>query len=643
MKLLTRFYLIILLVVSTVSLSAKSAKDLTATDFFKNADYSSLQLSPNGEYLAALIPVKDRSNIIVMKSDNLGDYQFLTGFTDTQVQSFFWKGNDRIVFTMDNSDGGEAFGLYTVKREKNAEIVTLLDSYRKGKSIISANVVHHLPDDNNHIIVAYNKRYVKVPDLYKLAVDSKWNYRVERNRSMQLIAKNPGDVQGWIVDNDGDVRGAVSTKGLINKFLYKGKNEEHFKVLQEGRFDSEGITPLAFAFDNKMMYVSSNVGRDKQAIYTFDPVKNELGEMIYGKDDVDVSDLIMSRKKQKLTGIAYQDEYPHRVYFDQQEKALDAAFQKAFPGKIVATTSLSKDESMRVLYVGSDRDPGTYYLFNSTKKKLSKLTARAPQIDPSLMSEMKPFEFESRDGLTLRGYVTIPKNAVGKVPLIINPHGGPYGVRDGWGYKPDTQFLASRGYAVAQVNFRGSGGYGRKFENAGFGAKWGAEMQNDVTDTVQYLIKEGIADADHVCIYGGSYGGYATMAGLTFTPDLYKCGINNVGVTDVGLLFSSLRQDWESAREQFSVQVGDPENKELMKRMSPIDHVDQIKAPVFIIHGKKDPRVVFKHATMLKDKLDDLDKPYKWLVEDKEGHGFRKQENRINMFEQIEKFLEENI
>ena len=365
--------------------------------------------------------------------------------------------------------------------------------------------------------------------------------------------------------------------------------------------------------------------------------------MIYGNDKVDVTGLIMSRKKQKLTGVGYTDDYPVRVYFDKEEEQFDKTLKASFPDKVARVVSSSRDENLRIIIVASDRDPGTYYLFNKLKKSLKLLTTVKSTIDSSLMSTMTPFEFESRDGLTLRGYVTIPRDAVGKVPLIINPHGGPFGVRDNWGFKSDTQFLASRGYAVAQVNYRGSGGYGRKFEQAGYNGKWGAEMQHDITDTVKYLVDAGIADGEHVCIYGGSYGGYATMAGLTFTPDLYNCGINNVGVTDVGLLFTSMPKHWEPAIELLSAQIGDPDNKELMSRMSPIDHVDKIKAPVFIIHGKKDPRVVYKHATMLKDKLDELDKPYEWMVENKEGHGFRKQENRIKMFEKVEEFLAKNI
>jgi len=644
MKRLIQYSFLCLIVLGANTAFAKTAKDIAVKDFFKNPDYSSLQLSPNGEFLAARVTVNDRNNIIVMETNDLNKYQFLTGFTDSQVASFFWASDDRIVFTMDSSNGGEAFGLYTVKREKKPEIVTLLAASYQDRSIVSARIVNTLPDEPNHVIVSYNRRYVRAPDLYKLALDSKWHPRRKSNSSMELIAKNPGNVDGWLVDHDGDVRGAITTDGLKGEFLYKNKGEKDFRTIQSfGVFD-EGISPLRFAYDNKTLYVASNIGRDRAAIYTYDPEKNKMGDMIYGNDKVDVTGLIMSRKQQKLLGVSYYDDYPERVYFDKTEKKLAGIFKKTFPGKIVSTVSMNREENLRVLSVSNDMDPGGYYLFDSKTNKLSKLTTRMRSIDSKLMSPMKPFEFASRDGLTVRGYVTIPKESNGKkLPLIINPHGGPFGVRDRWGFRQDVQFFASRGYAVAQVNFRGSGGYGREFEQAGYGAKWGAEMQHDVTDTVKYLVKEGIVDADRVCIYGGSYGGYATMAGLTFTPEMYKCGINNVGVTDVGLLFTSMPKHWENAKEALKVQIGDPDDKELMDRMSPIAHVEDIKAPVFIIHGKNDPRVVYKHADMLMDEMDKLDKPYEKMVKSGEGHGFRKQENRIEMYTRIEKFLEEHL
>lgn len=623
------------------------AKDKTlpaVEDFISLPDYTALQLSPSGEYMAALVPIFDNMNLMVMKTDNPADYKVLTGFKKQSISSYFWASDERIVFNIDQTDGQEALSLYTVENKKGARIVELVAASFRNRNVVMASVVHRLPDDPNHIIVSYNKRYVEAPDLYKLALDSRWNSRQKRNMSMELIAKNPGEVQGWIIDHDGDVRGAVSGEGLTGKLLYKEKKDKEFKTIREFNVLDEGITPLMFDFDNKHMFVASNIGTDKMGVYRYDPSNNKLLEKIYSHETVDVTGLITSRHQKKLLGVAYVDDYPEQIYFDEAEAKFHQSLKNVFKGKVVSVSSQNKDETVRIITVVSDTDPGTYYLYKKAGNKLSVIAKRNNKLKQDDLSEMLPFKIQSRDDLTLRGYITVPKNSSGKkLPLIINPHGGPYGVRDSWGYNPDTQFLASRGYAVVQVNFRGSGGYGRAFEQAGYGGKWGHEMQNDITDTVKYFIDQGIADPERVCIYGGSYGGYATMAGLTFTPDLYKCGVNVVGVTDVGLLFESMPKHWEPQKELLAAQVGSPEDKALMKSMSPIEHVDKIKAPVFIIHGRKDIRVVMEHADMLKDKLEALEKPYEWLVKDNEGHGFRKLENRVEMYHQLEKFFKQNL
>jgi len=631
-------------IISTNAFSKPS--DIPVKDFFKNPEYTGLQLSPNGKYLAVLSPVNDRRNIVVMDVDGLKNVRALTGLSKQNIAGFFWANNDQLVFTMD-SDGNEAFSLYVVNREGKAKIKELVGSSIGSSGIRTASVVHQLPEDPEHILVQFNGRQVKAPDLYKLPLNSQWDKRKKRNRRMKIIAKNPGDVGSWLVDNDGDVRGAVSLNGLKGKFHYKSKGEKDFRILKEFNVHDEGMSPLGFDFDNKTLYVASNVGRDRNAIYTYNPETDKMGEMVYGHDVVDMGGPIFSRKQKKLIGVTYFDDYPHTVYFDEKIKAQLKSLSDAFPGKRVNITSQSNDEMLQVLLVNDDQDPGNYYLFDKHTNKIRYLLTVMQAINPDDMSPMEPIKFTSRDGLTIRGYLTVPKDAKStKVPLIVNPHGGPFGVRDRWGYNAEHQFFASRGYATVQVNFRGSGGYGRSFEQAGYGGKWGAEMQNDLTDAVNYLVKEGIVDPDRVCIYGASYGGYATMAGLTFTPDLYKCGINYVGVTDIGLLFTSMPKHWEPAKELLKVQIGDPEDKELMNRMSPLAHVDKIKAPLMIVQGARDPRVVKQHATDLRDALEDRGielSDDEWIMKKDEGHGFRKEENRIELYQKMEKFLAKHL
>lgn len=645
MRMLTKSLITLILLMGVWTQVYAANKQIPVKDFFKNPGYSQLQLSPDGKYLAALIDVLDRRNLMVMETADLSKFEVLTGFKKQDIASFFWANNKRLVFTMDTSNGMEALSIFTVERgEKKPKIVKLLGAEPTTRGVVTASIVSTLPDDPEHIIVSYNRRYIKAPDLYKVAVDSKWNGRKKRNHSMKLIAENPGNVEGWIVDHDGDVRGAISVDELTGKFLYKDKGAKEFTTLATYNIFDEHIIPLGFAFDNQKMYVGSNIGRDRFAIFEYDPQSAKLGKMIFEHDEVDVTGLMMSRHKKKIIGVAYNADYPERVYFDAKEKQFNDSLVKIFKGKKVNIVSQTDDEKIKVIIAHDDNDPGSYFLYDGVKNKLSFLAKVMDWIDPNQLSKMKPFRFKSRDGLTMRGYLTVPKGSDGKnLPLIINPHGGPFGVRDSWGYNPEVQFLANRGYAVAQVNFRGSGGYGREFEQAGYGGKWGAEMQHDITDTVKYLVDQGIANPDRVCIYGASYGGYATMAGLTFTPELYKCGINNVGVTDVGLLFDTLPKHWENGRKALEHRVGDPKDAKLMERMSPLAHVKNIKAPVFIIHGRRDIRVKMKHADLLKAELDELGKPYEWLVKNKEGHGFRKVENKVEMYEKVEKFLKQHL
>jgi len=623
------------------------ASDLTVKDFFRSPEFSALTLSPNGKYIAVLSPVNNRRNIVIMETDGLKNIKPITGFKKQNIRSFYWANNHEIIFTLD-SDGNEAFSIYKIDtQKKKSKVIKLVGSQVDSSGIRSASTVHTLPDDPKHIIVQYNGRKVKAPDLYKLPIDSRWSEKRGKNTKMKIIAKNPGDVQGWVLDHDGDVRGGISIIGLKGKFHYKEKGEATFRVIKEFNVEDEGISPLGFDFDNKTMYVSSNIGRDRGAIYKYDPQTDKLGEMVFGHDVVDVGGLMMSRKQKKLLGVGYFDDYPESVYFDAATAKMMKTLEHVFPGKQVNITSISKDEMLNIVLVHNDTDPGNYYLFDRNKNSLKPLVPSMEWLKPSDLSPMKPIKFTSRDGLTIRGYITIPKDSNGKkLPLIINPHGGPFGIRDLWGFNPEHQFFASRGYVTVQVNYRGSGGYGRNFQQAGYGGKWGAEMQNDLTDAVKYVVDQGIADPEKVCIYGASYGGYATMAGLTFTPDLYKCGINYVGVTDVGLLFESMPKHWEPQKELLKQQIGDPDDKALMKRMSPLAHVDKIKAPLMIIQGAKDPRVVKQHATDLRDALEDRGIELtddEWIMKKDEGHGFRKQENIYELYTKMEKFLAKHL
>ncbi|MFN5371263.1 MAG: alpha/beta hydrolase family protein, partial [Bacteroidia bacterium] len=411
-----------------------------------------------------------------------------------------------------------------------------------------------------------------------------------------------------------------------------------FKVIKTTNF-KESFSPLFFDFDDKTLFVSSNLGRDKNAIIAYDPETDKELRMIYEHPEVDVSSLLRSRKRKVITAVSYETDKSHYHFLDAEREALQKKFDARFPGYEVSLAGQNKAEDKMLLYVGSDRSYGSYWFYDKQSDTFSKLAEMAPWLDESKLCEMKPIRYTARDGMEIQGYLTFPKGADAKnLPVIVNPHGGPW-ARDSWGFNPEVQFLANRGYAVLQMNFRGSVGYGRKFWESSF-KQWGKTMQDDITDGVNWLIKQGIADPKRVAIYGASYGGYATLAGVAFTPDLYACAVDYVGVSNLFTFMSTIPPYWKPYLEMMYEMVGDPEkDKDLMTAASPVFHVDKIKCPLFIVQGANDPRVAKAESDQMVEALKKrgIDVPY--LVKDNEGHGFGNEENRMELYRKMEEFF----
>ncbi|MEM9302909.1 MAG: S9 family peptidase [Pseudomonadota bacterium] len=623
----------LLLVVSTAVLAKPTVEDL-----FKNAAYTSVTVSPNGKYLAAIAPANDRRNIAIIDLEDRSKSKFITGLEDQDVAGYTWVTNDRILFGID-ADGAEAVAMYAVDR-KGGRIKTLIDPFADIDGVPTSGmptpgILDTLEDDERHILVSYDKRRVGSPDVYKVNI---------KNGGMKMVERNPGTVSGWITDHDGKIRGAVAQDKLMVETWYRDTEEDEWTVVDRYNWDDpNGISPLFFDYDNEHWFVGSNQGENTSGIYRYNPKTKELGDLIFRHEEVDAGGLMMSEKYEKVLAATYYTSKPQWVGIDEEFTAMMTGLENAFPDKVVSIASRDKAENLMVISTSSDTDPGGYFLFNREKAALEPLVDRMPWIDPSQMTEMKAISYTARDGMKIHGYLTLPKGSDGKdLPLIVNPHGGPW-ARDFWGFNQEHQFFASRGYAVLQMNFRGSTGYGREHLEAGY-KQWGRTMQDDISDGVKWAVEEGIANEDRVCIYGASYGGYATMAGMTFTPELYKCGVNYVGVTDVALLFETMPKRWNLAAEQMKMQVGDPDTEEeFLEAISPVNHVENIQAPIFIVHGRKDPRVSMKHADRLRDEMEKHNKPYEWLVKNNEGHGFSKQENRIELYTKMEQFFEKHI
>ena len=388
----------------------------------------------------------------------------------------------------------------------------------------------------------------------------------------------------------GHLRYAIATDGVNQTYLYRASAEGPFKPVLTTTFRDQ-FAPQFFTADNRKLYVASNLGRDKAAIVLVDPSTAKEEKIVYARDDVDVAGLVWSKARKRPAYAAYQTWKNERHYLDPDAQQLFTRLEEKLPGYEVIVQSTTDDESGLIVAATSDRTQGARYRYDRKRDHLTKLGDVTPWLPEAQMAAMKPIEYRTRDGLTVNGYLTLPKGVEPRgLPVIVNPHGGPW-ARDGWGFNPEVQFLANRGYAVLQINYRGSTGYGRKFWEASF-KQWGFTMQDDITDGVEWLVKEGIADPKRVCIYGGSYGGYATLEGLVKTPDLYACGVDYVGVSNLFTFMKTIPPYWKPFLGMMQEMVGDPEkDKERLAAASPALHADRIKAPLLIAQGARDPRV----------------------------------------------------
>ncbi len=594
-------------------------------DFFRNPEKSHFRISPDGKRIAFLAPFENRKNIFVQERGSTTATR-LTSTTDRDISGFFWKGNDKLLYARDFG-GDENYHLFLITIDGSRE--TDLTPFPN----VAAMVIDDLEEDDAHIIFSMNQRNPQLFDVYRLNLET---------GEHQLIAENPGGVIGWLTDHDGKLRLAVQTDGVNKHVLYRASEQESFTPIVSTSFRDTFI-PQCFTFDNQALYALSNIGRDKLALVRFNPETRCEEEVLFEHREVDASGVSYSRRRKVLTAVSYTLWKSERHFLDEETKATVEKLSAHLPDSEFTIPSMTKDESLWIIETRSDRSLGTSYCYDTTDDTLDKLADHAPWLNPDDLCEMKPIQYTSRDGLTIHGYLTLPKNVEAKnLPVVVNPHGGPWW-RDVWGFQAHVQFLASRGYAVLQMNFRGSTGYGKAFWERSF-KEWGGKMQDDITDGVQWLIKEGIADKNRIAIFGGSYGGYAVLAGLTFTPELYACGIDFCGVSNLFTFMKSIPPYWKPMLEMMYEMVGNPEtDKDLLTARSPVFHVANIKVPLLVAQGAKDPRVNIDESNQIVDALRARGIEVEYIVKENEGHGFANEENRIEFYEVMERFLAKHL
>jgi dipeptidyl aminopeptidase/acylaminoacyl peptidase len=594
-------------------------------DFFRKPDKIMLRISPGGGHLAYMGPYQRRLNLFVRDLET-DEVQRLTQTTERDLAGYLWVNDDRLVYVQDTG-GDENYRLFAVGRDgSNPLDLTPFDD-------VKCDIVDELEEIEDQILFQMNRRDPELFDVYRLNVHS---------GEMEMIAENPGNVQSWITDHEGRLRMATTTDGVNTSVLYRENESEAWRPIATYDF-KEFARPCLFTFDNAAAFVTSNVGRDKAGIFEYDLASGKEGRLIFEHEEVDVQHLLYSRKRKRLTGVAFETDRLHFHFFDEWRGRIQEFVDAELVGYQNQMASHSKDEGKFIVHSGSDRTMGSYHLLDTQKMELTKLFDISPWLDERQMAPMEPITYESRDGLRIRGYLTLPLDGQrSSLPLVVHPHGGPW-ARDSWGFDPGVQFLANRGYGVLQVNFRGSAGFGRDFLEQSFG-QWGLTMQDDVADATCWAIDQGIADPRRIAIYGGSYGGYAALSGLTKTPQLFACGISYVGVSNLFTWIAAIPPYWKPYLEMLYEMVGHPErDAERFRQTSPFFNAEKIEAPLLVVQGANDPRVRKEESDQIVDALRERGVAVEYLVKDNEGHGFQNEENRFEFYRQMERFLETHL
>ena len=654
-------------VIAVLATPAASSADLIPTmDFFKPNEFSNVRMSPDGLFVAAIArtPAQpDSQNLIVMKLSDRS-VKVLTGYVDDEVTRFWWVNDERLFFRLNRDSesrtaSADYNGTYAINRDgsRGTRIhIPFEGDSRSGRGVGGTGTGNvgtgGIREDFRILDMWYaNPKFILVqkisqrfrfPDVYKVNVI---------NGYMKRLTVNDNEIMDWHADYNGQPRAGYSAGSdrddLIFDIVYKLKNSEEWKSIATsiiGDFSLHG-----FDQDNRHIFLSSRNGGDRMKLYRVDGETGELGKPLVSDPEYDVDGELISTRAGKPLFFRYETDKPRTLFFEQAWADRQSVIDDALPDTINYIYDWDDQETRFLIYSWSDRQIGDYYLLDEKKGKLSFIMSNADWLDKDVMAPMLPISFTARDGLNIHGYLTLPVNAGdGPFRLILHPHGGPYGIRDGWGFDRDIQYLANRGYAVLQVNYRGSGGYGASFERDAH-KRWGLEMQDDLTDAVLWAIEQGHTKRGKVCIYGASYGGYATLMGLIKTPELYSCGIDYVGVSDLVNLYVDIkRKHAVSGQDElvnwFHWAVGDPgKDKERFYETSPINHVDKIQAPLLIVHGVFDPIVPVEHARILAGKLKSAGKEYEYQERRYEGHGFRTPVNRADLFDMMDEFLKKNL
>jgi len=626
---------------------AAPASKIPVETFFKNRDILSAHLSPTGEYLAVIADTDKEAKVYIFTTKDMKPHTAPFEWNSsrfkgkTEIGRFIWVSDDRFIASLMIKMGafdrpmltGEYFSS-NADGSRKADL-SLLKNASWGHSR-PFRIIDLLDLDKKHILIQDSSTGA-YPTAFKLNV-----YNGKRKK----VARSPAHFGRIFTNSNGDV---LLASGVTNddeqEVFYRQSTDDDWQQLAKFKSKTGGMEVIGFNPDNTGVYVYLPEGKERNhGLYLYDLASKKTSLISKRNAKVDESIIWGSGVNKYLpVGFRKHPDYPVNEFINNKSNAaqLYASLQAIFPDNDVVINNYTDDGTKALVRVKNDKNSGSYYLFDITKSKLVNLFSSRPWLDKKHLAEVKPIQFNARDGVEINGYLTLPQGENKNLPLVLNIHGGPYGVRDYWGFDSENQFLASRGYAVLQVNYRGSGGYGNKFEYDAY-KQMGAEMQDDITDATLWAIKQGIADKNRICIYGASYGGYAALMAAVKEPELYQCAIPYVGVYDINLMKHSDIAESRYGTNFLNAAWGYDDEQFLFDR-SPINFLDKLKASLFFVHGEKDRRVPIEQYDAVTKKLDNMGYPYESYVEKKEAHGFAKFENRVKLYKKIELFLDKHI
>ncbi len=593
---------------------------------FGNPIKTSPRVSPDGKRMAYLAPVNNVLNVWVGSVG--GDFQPVTQDTERGIRAYTWAHDNKHILYIQDMGGNENWHLYATNlATKETRDLTPFEN-------VQARVIDSDKHFPNELLIGLNKDNPQAHDVYHLDLPS---------GELTLVAKNPGNVAGWVTDTQFKVRGAVTAQpdGGLELLVRDSEQSEWRKILAWSADDALNSGPAGFTRDGQSLYLEDARNANASRLVKLNLATGDL-TLIAEDPQYDVGSVMMHPDTYEVQAVAFNRDRVEWTILDESIQLDFDRIRDIHQGDFSLVSRDNADSTWLVAF-NVDDGPILFYAYSREEQSATFLFDSRPELSKYTLASMQPLAFTSRDGLTVHGYLTLPAGVDAKnLPLVLNVHGGPW-ARDAWGYNPEAQWFANRGYACLQVNYRGSTGYGKDFINAG-NCEWGRNMHNDLVDAVQWAIAQGIADPQRVAIYGGSYGGYAALVGATFTPDLFCCAVDIVGPSNLITLIRSFPPYWATALASFYKRVGNPDtDEEFLKSRSPLFKADQIKIPMLIAQGANDPRVKQAESEQIVEAMKSKGIDYEYMLFPDEGHGFAKPENRIKFYAAAEKFLAQHL